>query len=105
MYKTILWSVALGAAITTLVGCIVIKVLFFVPTNTNQLFEIVDIKIDSMIEITFQNVNTAEMYKINYLKKYCKNINSIELGSEWSLPVTFQNGKNYLKAANLICEQ
>lgn len=72
--------------------------------NTNQLFEIVDIKGGNIIEITFQNVNTHEVYILNYLKKYCKNFESIKSGSKWSLPMLITPDETYLHAANLVCE-
>jgi hypothetical protein len=74
------------------------------PKNTNQLFEITEIKENNIIEITFQNVNTHEIYILNYLRKYCKNFESIKLGSKWSLPMLITPDETYLHAANLVCE-
>jgi hypothetical protein len=68
-----------------------------------QLFEIVDIKPGHVVEVTFQNVSTTELYKINFIKRYCDNWASISLGSEWSLPVLVKNKDKYILNANLIC--
>jgi hypothetical protein len=71
--------------------------------HTNELFEIVDIKPGHVVEVTFQNVSTTELYKINFIKRYCDNWASISLGSEWSLPVLVKNKDKYILNANLIC--
>lgn len=100
MYKCI-------SSISILVLCMIVIVIFTesgkTNKNNNRLFEIVDIKPGHVVEVTFQDVNTAELYKINFIKRHCANWTFITLGSEWSLPVLIKNENKYIINANLIC--
>lgn len=68
-----------------------------------QLFEVIDIKTTQVIEITFQDITTSEQYKINFVKQYCTNWQTIKLGSEWNLPVITNESGKYVLNAHLIC--
>ncbi len=71
--------------------------------SNTYLFEIVDIKTTQVLQVTFQNVTTAEMHTINFVKQYCTNWKALELGSEWSLPVVSNETGKHILNAHLIC--